>query len=121
MAARVDIECPYSLSRGGPLMDTLKTIVENTGLSSLATFAKDFTPAEHFVAVTATLGMATFYLLEGEDGDMDAPIVGRLESPDGRPNTAFKGNSLTGGTCIASCLSFADAMARIVANQTDLT
>lgn len=80
-------------------MATLNDIRETaTSVVSLGPLAVE----NHFTATAKVLGITTVYLLKGEDADLEATIVGRIElgSAERSPVYAaivYKGGNLKGG------------------------
>lgn len=94
-------------------MATLNDINKQAKTGNITTFA-DGIPNGFFVGVTPVLGITTFYVFKGQNGDPEAPIVGRLESPIDNPSTAYRGDRFKGGEYLASNISFIEAVHLIV-------
>lgn len=78
-------------------MATLNDILkESTSVISLGPLASE----NHFTATAKVLGIATVYVLKGEDVDLESTIVGRIElGTMARPSaTVYEGGNLKGGT-----------------------
>jgi hypothetical protein len=95
-------------------MTALKELIHNSYPTPVKAVRVRGIPEDHFVVFTRILGIESFYLLKGEENDMTAEIVGRLESPKNRKNSAYKGNELKGGEFLGSNLWFIEAMEFIV-------
>jgi hypothetical protein len=96
-------------------MALLKELIHNSCLTAVQAVAVRGIPQDHFVVHTRILGIESFYLLKGEAGDLNAEIVGRLESPKNKANTAYKGSGLKYGKFIGTNLWFLEAWEQILA------
>lgn len=82
------------------------------------------TPPGHFIASVRMLGITTEYLIEGDEGDKKAKILGRIELSKERGNV-YRGSDLKGGKYIgrigsASGMGFSDAFDEIAAKPEPL-
>lgn len=76
------------------------------------------TPPGYFVASVKMLGITTEYLIDGTEGDLHAPVVGRIELYKGR-GSIYRGSELKGGNYLGqiggtSDKTFSDAFDDIV-------
>lgn len=95
-------------------MAALKDLIHNAYPTPVKAVTLRGIPNDHFAISTRILGIQSFYLLKGETGDLTAEVVGRLESPANRANTAYRGTELKGGEFLGSNLWFIEAMELIV-------
>lgn len=77
----------------------------------------DETPAGHFGARITFKGHPTFYLFQGEPGDPEAVVKGRIIVIDMQgleKALAYTEGGLAGGECIGAVHDFKDAFAKMV-------
>ena len=82
------------------------------------------TPPGHFVASVRMLGITTEYLIEGDEGDKKAKILGRIELYKDR-GSVYRGSELKGGEYLGrigseSGMGFDDAFDKIAAKPDPL-
>lgn len=95
-------------------MTALNELIHNSYPTTLKAVRLRGIPEDHFVVSTRILGIESFYLLKGEENDMTAEIVGRLESPKNKTNSAYRGSELRGGEFLGSNLWFLEAIGLMV-------
>ena len=95
-------------------MTLLSELIHNSRPTIIQAVTVRGIPQDHFVVFTRILGIESFYLLKGEKDDLNAEIVGRLESPKNRANKAYKGNGLRDGELIGTNMWFLEAWEQII-------
>lgn len=96
-------------------MALLSELIHNSHPTAVQAVTVRGIPQNHFVVHTRILGIESFYLLKGETDDLNAEIVGRLESPKNKANTAYKGTGLRDGKLIGTNMWFLEAWEQILA------
>jgi len=86
----------------------------NSAESELWTHDEPKLPEDVFSATLKVLGITTIYILRGEQGDMEAEVIGRIELPEMTrgsegPALGYRGNGLKGGEFLGSVTESMDA------------
>lgn len=103
-------------------MKTLKDIQNSVGGKARhATYTNKSTPAGHFAFNAKILGSEHIYLLEGEEGEPNAPIKGNIVVWGNHNNkdvelVIYRGSGILGGELIGTVegLDYARAFKRIL-------
>lgn len=96
---------------------TLTDIQNAAAEGKVSAYVDDSTPAGHFAATAKILGHVTTYLLEGELGDENAEVRGRIVTIEEReyPETlGYAKSGLLGGYYLGRVESYADAFNEMI-------
>lgn len=91
------------------------TEIKQAGKGAVSTFTDDTTPVGHFAVSVKVLSFYMVYLLEGEEGNLNAVIKGRIEDRGpGEAARVYVGSDVKGGSWVGRFESTEKAFAAMV-------